>query len=144
MANVRVNEIDVIFDEDISSQDSTIIIDHETRVTRRITLSQLSGYLNESISTLQKVLTSEDYTLLATERAVFVKNDLSPTVTITLPDAALAESREYHIVKADSVVGTVIIAASGSQEVNDNNAFELNGPHQSVTLISNGTGWYVF
>lgn len=144
MANVRVNEIDVIFDEDISSQDSTIIIDHETRVTRRITLSQLSGYLNESISTLQKVLTSEDYTLLATERAVFVKNDLSPTVTITLPDAALAESREYHIVKADSVVGTVIIAASSSQEVNDNNTFELNGPHQSVTLISNGTGWYVF
>lgn len=101
-----------------------------------------STYIN--LPELERVIASSDRTLLATERAVFVTNNLSSSVTITLPDAALAESREYHIVKADEIVGTVLLSGSGSQELNGSNTFELNGPHQSVTLISNGTGWYVF
>ena len=144
MANVRINEIDLLEDPDISELDSTLIIDKETKVTRRLTLVQLGKFLNSSVVNLRRVITSEDYTLETTERAVFVKNDLSSTVTITLPDAALAEAKEYHVVKGDELVGTVIISASGSQEVNGENTFHLNGPHQSVTLISNGTGWYIF
>ena len=110
--------------------------------TIEVTTISASTYIN--LPELERVIVSSDRTLLATERAVFVTNNLSPSVTITLPDAALAESREYHIVKADKIVGTVVLSGSGSQELNGSNTFELNGPHQSVTLISNGTGWYVF
>lgn len=144
MANVRVNEIDLIFDSDISPDDSTIIIDHETRLTRRISIEQLLNYLNFSLISLKRVLISGSYSLSTTERAAFVTNKISSSVTITLPDAALAEAKEYHIVKSDDLVGTVILSGSGSQELNGQNTFELNGPHQSVTLISNGTGWYIF
>ena len=122
--------------------DEKVVVETGSFGTLEATTISASTYLN--LPELEIVETSEDRTLLATERAVFVKNNLSSTVTITLPDAALAESREYHIAKADDVVGTVVIDASGSQQVNDDTTFELNGPHQSVTLISNGTGWYVF
>lgn len=144
MANVRVNEIDIILFENVSFKDSMIILDHEKKETRRISLEQLGRFLTESVLPITRVITSEDRTLKTTERAVFVKNDLSSNVTITLPDATLADSREYHIAKADDIVGTVLLTASGSQELNGQKTFELNGPHQSVTLLSNGTGWYVF
>jgi len=144
MANVRINEIDAVLFENLSFKDSMIILDHETRETRRISLEQLGRVLTESAVSITRVITSEDRTLRTTERAIFVKNDLSSNVTITLPDATLADSREYHIAKADDIVGTVLLAASGSQELNGQHTFELNGPHQSVTLLSNGTGWYVF
>lgn len=50
MANVRVNEIDAILDVDISDRDSLIILDHETRETRRISLSQLTTFLNSNLA----------------------------------------------------------------------------------------------
>jgi hypothetical protein len=100
-------------------------------------------YLDQKI-TINKILIDSDYTLGVTERAVFATNSVSPTVTITLPSATLAESREYYFVKSDDLAGNIVIAASGSEMVNGVSTFEMHGPHQSITLISNGTDWYVF
>jgi len=111
-----------------------------TKVTAYLYIGQ---FLDQKIA-INKIIIDSDYTLGVTERAVFATNNVSPSVTVTLPSATLAESREYYFVKSDDLGGKIIIAASGSEEVNGESTFEMHGPHQSITLISNGTGWYVF
>jgi hypothetical protein len=50
MANVNINEIDAILDVDITGVDSLIILDNETRLTRRISLNQLNTFINGNLS----------------------------------------------------------------------------------------------
>ena len=201
MASVKVNQITLIGSEQISGDDSMIILDAATKATLRLTLEQFSLYIegvllenailtsakgpigsiqfnkdgqfsgslalmfDDSTNTLSgitaeflnisasnyinlpevdRILVDSSISLQATQRAVFATNYLSPTVTITLPNAAFAESREYHFVKADNLGGKIVISGSGSQLVNGSDAFELHGPYQAVTLFSDGTGWYIF
>lgn len=206
MTSVRVNEISLIGYQDISSDDSIIVLDAATRTTLRLTLEQFSLYIesvllesailtqakgpegsiqfnkdgqfsgslglmfDDTTNTLSginaefnsitasfisastyinlpevdRLLVNSSVSLQATQRAVFASNYLSPTVTITLPNAAFAESREYHFVKADDLGGKIILSGSGSQMVNGEQSFELHGPFQAVTLFSNGTDWYIF
>ena len=201
MASVKVNQITLIGSEQISGDDSMIILDAATKATLRLTLEQFSLYIegvllenailtsakgpigsiqfnkdgqfsgslglmfDDSTNTLSgitaeflnisasnyinlpevdRILVDSSISLQATQRAVFATNYLSPTVTITLPNAAFAESREYHFVKADNLGGKIVLSGSGSQLVNGKDAFELHGPYQAVTLFSDGTGWYIF
>lgn len=109
-----------------------------------ITSSFISASTYINLPEVDRLLVSSSVSLQATQRAVFASNYLSPTVTITLPNAAFAESREYHFVKADNLGGKIVISGSGSQLVNGSDAFELHGPYQAVTLFSDGTGWYIF
>ena len=201
MASVKVNQITLIGSEQISGDDSMIILDAATKATLRLTLEQFSLYIegvllenailtsakgpigsiqfnkdgqfsgslalmfDDSTNTLSgitaeflnisasnyinlpevdRILVDSSVSLQATQRAIFATNYLSPTVTITLPNAAFAESREYHFVKADNLGGKIVLSGSGSQLVNGKDAFELHGPYQAVTLFSDGTGWYIF
>ena len=206
MTSVKVNEIPLIDDENISADDSLLVLDAPTRATLRLNLQQLAVYIedvlieralitaakgpfgsiqfnkNGSVSgssglifedatntikginaefvnitasilsassyinlpEVDRIIVSSSISLQATQRAVFASNYLSPTVTITLPNAASAESREYHFVKADNLGGKIVLSGSGSQLVNGKDAFELHGPYQAVTLFSDGTGWYIF
>lgn len=106
------------------------------------TIVSASTYVN--LPDLERVTTNTDRSLLATERAIFVTNEVSSSITVTLPNAASAESREYHVIKADSNSGSVVITAQAPDLVNGSSNFGLNGPYQSVTLITDGTDWYVF
>lgn len=207
MANVRVNEIPIIVDAEITEEDSTIIIDRETRETKRITLKQLTSYLTSSISSasvhapgpeysiqfnsgsylsgsqsllynydtnilsgatahfqtisasnyeglnleditasieITKLIVSSSIALASNERAVFALNNISSLVSITLPSASIAENGEYYIIKADSQDGTVEILASNPDTINGDSSYYLNGPFQSITLMTDGTDWFIF
>jgi hypothetical protein len=75
---------------------------------------------------------------------LIVSSSVSLSISITLPSASLADSREYYIIKADSVSGSVSVLPSSPSLINGTSSFELNGPYQSITLIHDGTDWYVF
>jgi hypothetical protein len=102
-----------------------------------------SNYLGINLD-LPKLIVSSSVSLLTTQRAVFAKNSDSSSISITLPSASLADSREYYVIKSDSVTGSVNILPSSPNLINGTSSFELNGPFQSVTLIHDGTDWYVF
>jgi len=93
---------------------------------------------------LTKISVSSSVSLSITQRAVFAKNNTSSSVSVTLPSASLADSKEYYIIKADSLTGSVIISGSSPNLINGQATYELNGPYQSVTLIHDGVDWFIF
>ena len=101
-----------------------------------------SNYLG--LPGLTKLIVSSSTSLLTDQRAVFAKNNISSSLSITLPSASLADSKEYYVIKADSVSGSVSILPSSPDLINGASSFDLNGPYQSITLIHDGTDWYVF
>lgn len=122
--------------------DEKVTVETGSFGTLEATSVSASAYIN--LPQLERVITNENYSLSTTERAIFVTNDVSSSITVTLPSAASAESREYHITKADSNAGSVLIVPQPSELVNGKTQFGLHGPYQSVTLITDGTDWYVF
>jgi hypothetical protein len=122
--------------------DEKVIVEIGSFGTLEAIIVSASTYIN--LPDLERVIVNENHTLLTTERAVFVTNDVSSSITVTLPNAASAESREYHVTKADSNSGSVLITPQPSELVNGLSQFGLHGPYQSVTLITDGTDWYVF
>lgn len=105
-----------------------------------------SNYLGlpATSNVLPKLIVSSSISLTDTQRAVFVKNNISSSVTITLPSVATADSREYYIIKADSLSGSVTVSGSSPDLINGVSSFNLNGPFQSITLIIDGTNWFIF
>jgi hypothetical protein len=106
----------------------------------------VGNFLDQNIPSLElpKLIVSSSVSLTTTQRAVFATNMASSSISITLPSASLADSREYYVIKADSVSGSVDILPSSPNLINGTSSFQLNGPFQSVTLIHDGTDWYVF
>jgi hypothetical protein len=123
-------------------------------VSGNLTGSGLGAFQTVSASTylglptssfeLTKLIVSSSVSLTSTQRAVFAKNNISSSFSITLPTVSSADSKEYHIIKADSISGSVIISGSSPNLINGQATYELNGPHQAVTLIHDGSDWYIF
>ena len=123
-------------------------------VSGNLTGSGLGAFQTVSASTylglpsssfeLTKLSVSSSVSLSITQRAIFAKNNTSSSISVTLPSASLADSKEYYIIKADSLTGSVIISGSSPNLVNGQATYELNGPYQSVTLIHDGVDWFVF
>jgi len=119
------------------------VISGNLDVTGTISASNYLGLPTSSVD-LPKLIVSSSVSLLTTQRAVFAKNSASSSISITLPSASLADSREYYVIKADSVSGSVVVSGSSPNLINGASSYELNGPYQSITLIHDGTDWYVF
>lgn len=119
-----------------------------TLTVSQLTASSISSSnyigLPSSSFELPKLIVSSSVSLLTDQRTVFAKNSVSSSFSITLPSASLADSREYYVIKADSVSGSVVVLSSPPDLINGSSSFELNGPYQSIVLIHDGTDWYVF
>lgn len=100
--------------------------------------------LPTALAGLSSTTVSSSVSLSPTQRVILAKNNISSPVNITLPDAASAEQGEYYIMKADILDGTIAVLGSSSQLVNGQSSFELNGPYQSITLVTDGADWYIF
>lgn len=84
--------------------------------------------------------TSTDYTLLSTDDHLRVDAGLAVR-NITLPDAFSVVGKVYTIKKIDSSVNAVNILTSLGQLIDGNLTDALTIQYESITLISNGTGW---
>lgn len=83
-------------------------------------------------------------TTLGSHHKVAVNATTAP-VTITLPTAASINGREYVVTKTDASANAVNFATTSSQLINGAAAstLTLTKQWQSVTLVSDGTGWIV-
>lgn len=104
--------------------------------------------LNETVCGLVEIQAaidnSKNYEKVTTTYAMDNTDDYviatSGTFTVTLPQAALSNSKHYTIKNIGS--GVVTVAAYGSETVDKNATFTLN-QYDSVTVFSDLTEWYI-
>jgi hypothetical protein len=104
----------------------------------------LSNGNNSVYDDLYKINISSSTTLLPYQRVAFCRNNIQSSVAVILPLASQAQPKEYYFIKADSVTGSIIIYGNSADTINGLSTYELNGPNQSVVLISDGQNWFVF
>jgi hypothetical protein len=62
--------------------------------------------------------------------------------TLTLPSAASNSGKIFYIKKIDSSANGVVVARAGSDTIDGATSYTLSTQWESITLISNGSGWY--
>lgn len=67
----------------------------------------------------------------------------SGNITITLPDAATFKGYYLNIKKVDSSGNIVTIDGNGSETIDGTATKVISTQYDSVTILSNGTGWYI-
>ncbi len=66
-------------------------------------------------------------------------------VTLTLPTAASMAGRILVVKKIDtSVINTVTVDGSGAETIDNDLTAIMTIPYTSISLISNGTAWYIW
>ena len=71
-------------------------------------------------------------------------NATSGAITITLPDATLANAYVIHnIKKIDSSANYVTIATTSSQTIDGGTTAVIKVQYASITLVSDGTNWNI-
>lgn len=89
---------------------------------------------NQTISSNQTVDNNKRYLVDAT----------SGNITLTLPDAATIGDFEIDVKKIDSSSNSVIIDASGSDVVDGATGATINSQYETVTIVGNGSAYYIF
>jgi hypothetical protein len=67
----------------------------------------------------------------------------SSAVTITLPTATTNTNRSIIIKKVSSDYRPITIQANGAETIDGKNAGVLDGPYDTIVIISNGSNWFI-
>ena len=89
------------------------------------------------------VATVTTSTTLTTSNDVVLVNASSNAVTITLPAASAKTGQRYDIKKIDGSTNAVTVDANDSETIDGATTQVLNIEYETMTLISNGTAWYI-
>jgi hypothetical protein len=87
-----------------------------------------------SVTTTGNVL-SGDYLLICDATA--------GAITMTLPPAALVPGRIYVFKRINSGANAVIVDPSGAETIDGAATYTLSAQWNSVTIMSNGTAWFI-
>lgn len=85
---------------------------------------------------------SIDYTITGTD-VVILANAASAAVTITLPLASSFAGYRFFIKRIDGSANTCQIVRSGSDMIDGDTSILLTVQYLSMTLVSNGSQWYI-
>ena len=91
------------------------------------------------------IVTSATHTVDNSDAYILVNYTQTGTVTITIPSTEVENGRLITIKDVGGNAGTnnITINTGGAETIDGNSSFVLNNNYQSVTLISDGTGWYI-
>jgi hypothetical protein len=64
-------------------------------------------------------------------------------ITMTLPPAALVSGRIYVFKRINSGANAVIVDPSGAETIDGAATYTLSAQWNSVTIMSNGTAWFI-
>ena len=64
-------------------------------------------------------------------------------ITMTLPPAALVPGRIYTFKRINSGANAVIVDPSGAETIDGAATYTLSAQWNSVTIMSNGTAWFI-
>lgn len=98
------------------------------------------GTVNGTFTTSTQ--TSTTYTVSTSDTVVFV-DSTSNNVTVTLPAASGMTGYRFYIKRIDGSAHTVTIARSGSDTIDGQTSLSLDVQYMTVTVVSNGTAWFI-
>jgi len=105
-----------------------------------VTVTAPSDFSSETRS-----VTSDD-SIVSSDRFIFV-DATSGNVTLTALDASTYSGYIFTIFKTDSSANVVIIEGSGGGDeirgIPSQTTYQITNQYQSVTIISDGTNWYL-
>lgn len=115
--------------EPTSKQDGQLWLDTDATGTGGL------GVLNVATITSSATLT--------TSHTVVLCDATSGAITVTLPTAVGNDGRHYHIKKIDSSGNAVTIDGDGSETIDDGATAVIGVQYECVTVVSDGTEWWV-
>lgn len=104
------------------------------------TLRLAEHVLDESDATV--VTKVGDYTVTLSDD-VILSDASAGAVTITLPGADSAVNHRFYIKKIDSSANTVTVDGAGSDTIDGGATAVLTAENESITIVSDGTGWHI-
>jgi hypothetical protein len=99
----------------------------------------LPAWSDATFATSTKI---SNYTIAGTDVVVFA-NAASGNVTITLPTASANGGYRFYIKRIDGSGNTCAIARSGSDTIDGQTSISLDMQYTSLTVISDGSAWYI-
>lgn len=106
------------------------------------TLRVASGLPAWSDATFTTSTKTSNYTIGATDTVIFA-NATSGNVTITLPVASGVSGYRFYVKRIDNSGNTCAVARSGSDTIDGQTSVNLDAQYTSLTLVSDGTAWYI-
>ena len=131
--------------------DRIIVNDNGTMV--QVALSDLKTYTGSGGSQLPpevKTASTSNFTVSLTPSNSSTYNDIeviylvsnsSTAVTATLPTAASIEGKNVHVKRLGTA--NVTVDGNSSETIDGSATFVLTSQYSSVTMISDGTNWYI-
>lgn len=95
---------------------------------------------SDASSTYGTVTKTANYTISATDTVVFA-DTTSGNVTITLPSASGNAGYRFYIKRIDSSAHTCTV--SSTDTIDGQTSFTLDLQYTCVTVVSNGSAWYI-
>lgn len=106
------------------------------------TLRVSSGIPAWSDPTFTTSTKTSNYTIGATDTVIFA-NATSGNVTITLPVASGVNGYRFYVKRIDSSGNTCAVARSSSDTIDGQTSISLDAQYTSLTLVSDGSAWYI-
>ena len=94
----------------------------------------------EGVSVFDTAATS---TAITEDQGVLAGTTSTTGITLTLPESAGAAGRTFAVQKADSGTGSLTLSAYTGDLIVGAATFVLGARYDSVTVVSDGTGWMV-
>jgi len=106
------------------------------------TLRLSGGVPAWSDATLATATKSSSYTITGTDVVIFA-NAASGAVAITLPTAASFTGYRFYVKRTDSSGNSCSVARSGTDTIDGQTSISLDLQYTSLTLVSDGSAWYI-
>jgi hypothetical protein len=85
---------------------------------------------------------TSNYTITGTDVVVFA-NAASGNVTITLPTASANAGYRFYVKRIDGSANTCSVARSSTDTIDGQTSVSLDMQYTSLTLVSDGSAWYI-
>jgi hypothetical protein len=102
-----------------------------------------TGNLNIGGGLVTPITTVNTNTTLLSSNYVVLADASSSSVRIQLPAASLHTGRTYHIKKIDSTTNLVTLSGNIAETIDGLNTQAINAQYISLTIVSNGTNWFI-
>ncbi len=104
--------------------------------------TQVAGDIAPQMGGKNVVTKAANYTATLVDEVINV-NSTPGSCTVALPAAAHIAGKLFTVTKTDASVNTVTVDANGSETINGATTKVLSSQYETVTVVSNGTGWYI-
>jgi len=102
-----------------------------------------TGNLNIGGGLVTPITTINTNTTLLSSNYVVMADSSSGNIVIQLPAASIHTGRTYHIKKIDSSTNLVTLSGNIAETIDGLNTQAINTQYISLTIVSNGSNWFI-